>query len=130
MDLVEVVYRLTSEFPSDERFGLTSQLRRSSVSIPSNIAEGAARSSTGDYLRFLHMARGSLSELDTQLILARRLGLAEPNAEVDELVDRVFSKLNALIRTLRGSSVRYDLELGYESRIPNPESPVADCESK
>ena len=130
MALVEAVYRLSAKFPSDERFGLTSQLRRSSVSVPSNIAEGAARSSSADYLRFLHVARGSLSELDTQLLLARRLGLAEPNALVDDLIDRVFSKLNALIRTLRGSSVRDDSELGYESRIPNPESPLADCESK
>jgi four helix bundle protein len=130
MALVEAVYRLSAKFPSDERFGLTSQLRRSSVSVPSNIAEGAARSSSADYLRFLHVARGSLSELDTQLLLARRLGLAEPDALIDDLIDRVFSKLNALIRTLRGSSVRDDSELGYESRIPNPESPLADCESK
>jgi four helix bundle protein len=100
MDLVEMIYRLTAAFPQEERFGLTAQLRRSAVSIPSNIAEGAARRSTPEYLRFLSIARGSLSEASTQLQIARRLDYIDAIAEADELVDRIFARLTALIKTL------------------------------
>ena len=74
MDLVEQIYRLTQSFPPDERFGLTSQLRRASVSIPSNIAEGHAREHTAEYLHHLSIAQGSLAEVQTQSEIARRLG--------------------------------------------------------
>jgi len=100
MNLVEAVYRFSSGFPDSERYGLTLQIRRAAVSVPSNIAEGAARRSTLDYLRFLSIARGSLSELDTQLQISTRLGFIDISPELNELVDRVFSKLNALIRSL------------------------------
>ena len=73
MDLVTEVYRLTKGFPDDERFGLTLQLRRASVSIPSNIAEGCARKSPKEKRQFLFVARGSLSELETQLHISRNL---------------------------------------------------------
>jgi four helix bundle protein len=73
MDFVEVVYELTSLFPDEEKFGLTSQLRRAAVSIPSNIAEGYGRAHRGDYLHHLSIANGSLTEAETQLILAVRL---------------------------------------------------------
>ena len=73
MDLVELVYHCTEDFPSEERFGLTSQVRRAAVSIPSNIAEGNSRSSDRDFARFLEIALGSLAEVETQLILAKRL---------------------------------------------------------
>ncbi|MCC8559229.1 four helix bundle protein [Xanthomonas vesicatoria] len=97
MELVEMVYRLAEVFPEQERYGLTAQLRRSAVSIPSNIAEGAARRSTPDYARFLSIARGSLSELDTQVQIAARLGYS--TTEDDDIagrqVDQVFAKLTA-----------------------------------
>lgn len=80
MDLVEAVYRATAGFPAHERYGLVAQLRRATVSVASNIAEGHARS-RGDYLRFLVMSAGSLTEIETQLLLSQRLAfLATPSA--------------------------------------------------
>jgi four helix bundle protein len=75
MELTVVVYRITQSFPREEAFGLTSQLRRSAVSIPSNIAEGQGRLNTREFRQFLGIARGSNCELQTQLEIARRLGL-------------------------------------------------------
>jgi len=121
MQLVEAVYGFSASFAEQERFGLTSQLRRSAVSVPSNIAEGAARRSTSEFLHFLSIARGSLAELDTQVQMAVRLGLAERDEALDELIDNTFAKLNAFIRSLDKPSVREDAG-SYESRIPNPES--------
>ena len=104
MDLVEQVYRITSSFPDSERFVLTAQLRRAAISVPSNIAEGAARRSRPDYLRFLSMARGSPSELDTQLQIAERLAYVPEMPESIALTDRLFAKLNALIRSIQAKS--------------------------
>lgn len=123
MSLVEMVYRVTAEFPESERLGLTMQLRRAAVSVPSNIAEGAARRSTAEYIRFLSMARGSLSEAGTQLQIAGRLGFTSRETGVDALLDRTFARLNALIRSLESSprNIREDAA-PYESPISNPES--------
>lgn len=74
MDWVQGIYEATAHWPTDERFGLISQIRRAAVSIPSNIAEGAARRTTGEFIQFLGMARGSLAEAETQLLVAQRLG--------------------------------------------------------
>lgn len=103
MDFVEAAYRLSSSFPADERFGLTLQLRRAAVSIPSNIAEGAARRTRRDYLRFLSIARASLSEADTQVKIALRLGFATEPPEMRELIDRLFAKLTALLAKLEAT---------------------------
>jgi four helix bundle protein len=74
MALVKMVYENTSGFPAEENFGLKSQIRRAAVSIPSNIAEGAARTGPKEFLQFLSISRGSLSELETQLLIAKNLG--------------------------------------------------------
>jgi four helix bundle protein len=83
MDLAVVVYRATETFPSQETYGLTSQIRRAVVSVPSNIAEGAARQTKKEFSNFLHIAQGSLSELDTQIELARRLGFLHETSWLD-----------------------------------------------
>ena len=87
MDLVEEIYRATQTFPSNEIYGLTSQLRRAAVSIPSNIAEGQGRHSPGDFHRFLAIAHGSLCEVETQLVLSQRLGYLQPE-RAEELLGR------------------------------------------
>lgn len=74
LTLVENIYQLTQSFPASENFGLTSQLRRASISLPSNIAEGSSRGSTKDFIRFLNIASGSLAEIETQLVIAERIG--------------------------------------------------------
>jgi len=74
LNLVEDIYKLTDGFSLSENFGLTSQLRRAVVSLPSNIAEGSSRGSTKDFTRFLNIASGSLSEIETQLVIAERIG--------------------------------------------------------
>ena len=74
MDLVEEIYKITNGFPTVEKFGLISQLRRATISIPSNIAEGSQRKSEKEFVNFIHIAKGSLAELETQIILCNRLG--------------------------------------------------------
>ena len=107
MDIVETVYRISGEFPKTETYGLTGQLRRAAVSVPSNIAEGHARSSTKEYLHHISMAQGSLAELETQLEVAARLKYvgAEELAHVQEeciyLGRQLYQLRDALLNRLR-----------------------------
>jgi four helix bundle protein len=105
MDLVSAVYAETASFPPDERFGLTNQIRRCSVSIPSNIAEGKGRQTRKDYAHFLYQARGSLLELETQLEIARNLGYlpAEKFDGLYEMAAATGRVLNGLIKSLQRS---------------------------
>lgn len=98
-----LVYRVTAGFPKEELFGLTSQLRRASVSVPSNIVEGCARDSEAEYLRFLNIAFGSLRELHYQLDLSKRLGFLpnEDSSLLEPTVVETEKVLNGLIRALR-----------------------------
>lgn len=99
MDLVECVYRITKHFPPSEGYGLTSQMQRCAVSIPSNIAEGYRRMSADDSLRFYKISFGSASELETQLEIARRLGYSseENLKETSELLLEVLKLLSSMI---------------------------------
>jgi four helix bundle protein len=102
MTLAAGTYRVTQRLPRQEAFGLTSQLRRSAVSVPSNIAEGSSRGTTREFIRFLQVARGSLGELQTQLLIARDVGYLT-EADLDPtlaLVDEVGRLLNAVISGL------------------------------
>ena len=89
MDLVEFIYTISSEFPDSEKFGLVSQIRRAAVSIPSNIAEGAGRKGNNEFIQFIHIALGSLSELDTQYMIAIRLNYIAKNEELEVLINDV-----------------------------------------
>ena len=97
ISLVDLIYDVTKNFPKDEIYGLTNQIRRSAVSVPSNIAEGSARQGNKEYIQFLFISLGSLSELDTQLIIARNQKyLSEKNFEI------AIENLNEIGRMLTG----------------------------
>ena len=102
MALAEECYNLTRRFPKEEMFGLTSQIRRAAVSIPANIAEGQGRSHTNEFLQFIGIARGSLKELETHLILSRRIGLISPDnlAPLLKLTDEISRMLSGLLQSL------------------------------
>jgi four helix bundle protein len=102
MDLVVLIYRLTNRFPKEELFGLTNQLRRAAVSVPSNMAEGQGRRTTRDFLNFLSIARGSLQEVETQVLIAERLGyLAEHECrEALALSDEISRLISGLCSAL------------------------------
>lgn len=101
IDFVVAIYDLTNTFPSDEKFGLISQLRRAAVSIPSNIAEGAARNSTKEFSRFLYISLGSLAEVETQLEISKRLNFISGNKEVEEQSIYIRRMLLKLIKSLK-----------------------------
>lgn len=106
MDFVERVYALTSTFPKEEIYGMTSQMRRAAVSIPSNIAEGATRGTTKELLHFLRIADGSLSELDTQIELAKRLGYLSKTEDLIEMISQLSRSLAALKSSLNRRAAR------------------------
>lgn len=99
MDLAKSVYQLTRTFPSEEKFGLIPQMRRAAVSVPSNLAEGQARNTTGEFIQFISHAQGSLAELDTQCRLASALGFCKP-ADLERIGLQV-SELQRMLKGLR-----------------------------
>jgi four helix bundle protein len=101
MELAKQIYLLTSRFPYEEKFGLVSQLRRAAVSVPSNIAEGQARNTTGEYVQFLSHAEGSAAELDTQLRLSIELGYCA-STDVEDAF-RLVTDVQKMLKRLRYS---------------------------
>jgi four helix bundle protein len=113
MALVLDVYKSTQNFPTHELYGLTSQMRRSAVSIPSNIAEGAARNSEKEFIRFLYISLGSLAELETQLIIAHELKYLQDGFE--HKIIAIKKMLNGLIAALyKRSYMVHEGEINYE----------------
>lgn len=100
IELVTKIYKVTGNFPKSELYGLTNQIRRCAVSIPSNIAEGAARNSTKEYIQFLYIALGSTTELETQLIISKNLNFIEDNSILSE-TKNIKGKLINLIASLK-----------------------------
>ena len=103
MNLAVACYETTKTFPREELFGMASQIRRSASSIPANIAEGWGRQSTGDYIKFLRVAQGSLKELETHLILSHRVGLLDADTiqKLDSRTTEIGKMLAALIRSVQ-----------------------------
>jgi len=100
IELVVQIYEITSKFPKTEIYGLTSQLRRSAVSVPSNIAEGAARNSDKEFIQFLYISLGSLSELETQLIIAEKIGYGNA-VFLNDLIEKIRRMTLNLIKFLK-----------------------------
>ena len=101
MALVSLVYRVSRDFPKAEIYGLTSQLRRSAVSVPSNIAEGAARHGSKEFAQFLSVSMGSISELETQLLIAVDLGYLDKDSPIFEMLERVSKLVTGLNKSVR-----------------------------
>jgi four helix bundle protein len=103
IDLTIDIYKISETFPRAEVYGLTGQMRRAVVSIPSNIAEGAARQTKKEFMNYLHMAQGSLSELDTQLVICSRLGYISTDTykEIENKTETISKMLTGLIKSLK-----------------------------
>jgi four helix bundle protein len=112
MDLAKLIYQITGRFPTEEKFGITAQMRRAAVSVPSNIAEGQARKTTGEFVQFLSHAEGSLAELDTQLRLSVSLAFCEEGKT--EMASSLITDLQKMLNGLRA-------KLAGESRTTNHE---------
>ena len=103
IELTVDIYRFTNNFPKEEIYGVTNQMRRAAVSIPSNIAEGAARQTKKEFINFLHIAQGSLSELDTQLIITKRLDFISDKiyTEMADKIETISKMITGLIKSLK-----------------------------
>jgi four helix bundle protein len=121
MELVEGIYKFTARLPDAERFGLVAQLRRAAVSIPSVLAEGHARASTREFSRYVSIARGSLAEIETQLLITQRLDLASNQAS-----DLLLAQCDEQSRLLRGLKKALDNKISIRDQestlAPNPSS--------
>ena len=104
MKFAKQIYLLTADFPKEETYGLVSQIRRSAVSIPSNIAEGAARNSSKEFIQFLYIALGSLSELETQLLLSEEIGIIK-YSKVENNIEQIRKMLVGLIKHLKEKTI-------------------------
>jgi four helix bundle protein len=101
MDFVVEIYKLTAAFPDHEKYGLTSQIRRAAVSIPSNIAEGSARRNSKELIQFLYISLGSVAEIETQLILSKRLSYIKEYQELSEKIHYIRVLITRLIKSIK-----------------------------
>lgn len=101
VQLVTEIYEVTKSFPKEEMYGLTSQIRRASVSIPANLAEGAARKNTKEYIQFVYISLGSISELETLLIISKNLGYLSDEAQLFQRTDAIRKMLSGLAEKLK-----------------------------
>jgi four helix bundle protein len=113
IEITEDIYHLTAKFPKNEMYGISGQMQRSAVSIPANIAEGHAKGFSKDYLRHLAIAQGSLAELETHLIIAKKMQFGEV-----DMIDSILDKCTREAKMLR------NLRKSIKRRIPNPQSPT------
>jgi four helix bundle protein len=104
IEFVTEIYKITRDFPKEEMYGLTSQIRRSAVSIPSNIAEGSARNYKKEYIQFLYIALGSAAETETQLIIAKEVGYLENNSFLLDEIKSIRKMIIGLVKYLKGKT--------------------------
>lgn len=103
--LVLAVYKITNDFPADEKYGIVPQMRRCAVSIPSNISEGVVKTSNKDSVRFIEIAMGSLAELDTQLVISEKLGYISSMEIIKPQIDKVFALLRGVKKYLENGDI-------------------------
>ena len=111
MDFVTEIYLVTKSYPEAEKYGLSSQMRRAAVSIPSNIAEGAARRTTKEFIQFLYIALGSSAELETQIEISKRLNLISDSDRLNNMNYEIMHMLSGLIKSLNARLVTSDKEV-------------------
>ena len=124
VDLVVCIYALTKQFPKEEIYALTNQIRRAAVSIPSNIAEGRAKRSTRDFIRFINIAYGSAAELETQLFISEKLGYVS-----SEQLRPLFDDISRVGRMLNGMLSGLEKKIALSSRMPNAKCRMPVSES-
>lgn len=104
VDLVERIYKITAQFPNEEKFGLVAQMRRSAISIPSNISEGYGRKSSGEFLQFLGIARGSLCELETQIIIAKKIKFLKDNENLLNMISEIHKMIHSFSEKIKSNN--------------------------
>jgi len=117
MDLVEEIYSVTKNFPKDELYGLSSQIKRCAISVPSNIAEGSSKKSTKEFIRFLNISYGSLSEIETQILIAQRLKFLS-----DECAKGILENIHEIGRMMNGLRNSLKNKLNSEHRTLETEN--------
>lgn len=101
MEFVVHIYKITDKFPKEEKFGLTSQVRRAAISIPSNIAEGAARKNTKEFIQFLYYSLGSAAEIETQIEISKKLNFLNDIENIEKMLKSIINMITGLIKSLK-----------------------------
>lgn len=101
MEFVVHIYKITDKFPKEEKFGLTSQIRRAAISIPSNIAEGAARKNTKEFIQFLYYSLGSAAEIETQIEISKELNFLNDIENIEKMLKSIINMITGLIKSLK-----------------------------